>query len=296
MPQKRNENRNLHRPSDGLAGFHAEPVIGVPEVLHIGERWVSSAWTIDHHAHHVWEFYLQTDGESHWEAPGENGAARAYVLRPGGFFAVAPGVKHRAHERPRARHHFFYVAFELNAVFARHSNWRDLWPAQNVVVHPAAASLTAPFRQLVREVSLELPQRTDGLRLALDALVLEALRLFASPAVEQSTVHLHAAVARARELLDHQPGHAWKLEELARRAGISPAHLRERFREEIGLPPHQYLLQTRIDRARQLLRETDVPITQLARDLGFGSSQHFATTFKKLCGTTPQEFRKKHEA
>lgn len=273
-----------------LAGFHADvPDEGVPELVHIGEQWAPGSFLIGDHTHAVWEFYLQIDGVSQWDAPGASGE-QTYTLRDGSFFAVAPNVLHRMHEYSKARHHFFFAAVDLNAVWRRYPLLAPLWENRMVVFFEAAQDLMSPFRRLIREVSIHLPQRTTGICLALDYLVLEASRLLQhSPS--PSLVAGHAAVARARELLDHQPTRPWTLAGLARMAGLSPSHLAECFTREVGVPPHHYLLQNRIEHARQLLQCSDVPITQLALELGFSSSQHFAGAFKKVTGTTARDYR-----
>ena len=61
-----------------------------------------------------------------------------------------------------------------------------------------------------------------------------------------------------------------------------------------GFSPLNYLINIRISEAIKLLKRPDVNVTDIALDTGFYSSQHFATTFKKLTGYTPSEFRKKN--
>ncbi len=82
------------------------------------------------------------------------------------------------------------------------------------------------------------------------------------------------------------------LDQLAKLAGLSPCHFSTAFRRSTGTPPHQYLVKQRIARAQSLLR-TDhaTSVTEVAMSVGFGTSTHFATMFRKLTGKTPSEFR-----
>jgi len=123
----------------------------------------------------------------------------------------------------------------------------------------------------------------------LDALVLEATRSM-TVAGGRSFVGAHPAVVRVKELLEHQCQRSWRLADLAQVAGLSPTHLAELFARDVGLPPRQYLLQVRIDRAKQYLQQKTIPITTLAMELGFSSSQHFAAVFKRRTGTTPRAY------
>lgn len=93
-----------------------------------------------------------------------------------------------------------------------------------------------------------------------------------------------------REDLSHQ----WTLEEMAALVGLGITSFSEKVRGYTGFSPLNYLINIRISEAIKLLKRTDVHITDIALDVGFYSSQHFATTFKKLTGYTPTEFRKKH--
>jgi AraC family transcriptional regulator len=297
-------NEKYYRPRGLLAGFHAqEPESAVPELVHIGEQWAPGAFYIKEHAHEVWEFYVQVSGESLWDAPPSQGKSRrdaTYELRPGCFFAVAPGVRHKMHDHAPGKHHFYFAAVNLDEVLARHAPLRELWHGRRVVFCENGENLIAPFRQLVREVSLEMPQRALGIRLALDGLVLEASRLLDESSTHNAPMLGHPAVARVKQLLDSQPQRNWTLKELAHETGLSPNHLAERFADEIGVPPRRYLLQRRIERAQELLRLSDIPVTDLAMELGFSSSQHFASAFRKTTGTTASQFRaqnrKRHDA
>ena len=276
-------------PPGVLAGFHADrPDAGVPELLHIGEQWASRRLFIPSHSHAVWEFYLQISGESRWDAPGET-----CTLTPGAFFAAPPHVPHRMHERPDDRHHFFFAAVDLAAVCARLPALAPAWQQDSPIFRPRGEALMPPFRQLIREVSLALPHRTAGIRLALDAVVLEAARLAETPAPGEahSLTLRHPAVLRAKELLDHQSERPWRLPDLARLAGVSAHHLVECFTREVGVSPHRYLLAVRVRLAQEMLTGSDIAVSDLALELGFSSSQHFAATFKRLTGETAQGYR-----
>jgi AraC-like DNA-binding protein len=93
-----------------------------------------------------------------------------------------------------------------------------------------------------------------------------------------------------RENLSHQ----WTVEEMAGLVGLGTTAFSEKVKNYTGFSPLNYLINIRITEAIKLLKRKDVNVTDIALDIGFYSSQHFATTFKKLTGYTPSEFRKKH--
>ncbi len=82
-----------------------------------------------------------------------------------------------------------------------------------------------------------------------------------------------------------------QLSELAELSGLSLSRFKERFKHEIGVAPGNYIIQQKIEKAKQQLIETDTDVTTLAFKLGFSSSQYFATAFRRYTGTSPSEFR-----
>src|SRR5215203_718422 len=93
-----------------------------------------------------------------------------------------------------------------------------------------------------------------------------------------------------RDNLSHQ----WTVEEMAALVGLGTTAFSEKVKNFTGFSPLNYLINIRISEAIKLLKRNDVNVTDIALDIGFYSSQHFATTFKKLTGYTPSEFRKKN--
>ena len=102
--------------------------------------------------------------------------------------------------------------------------------------------------------------------------------------------HIAQAMRAIRENLDHPDC----LERAAVAAGLRNTQFRLRFREATGFSPVEYRILLQIRETKSRLKETDQPVTQLALDLGFSSSQYFATVFRKMVGLTPQGFRKLH--
>ena len=72
-------------------------------------------------------------------------------------------------------------------------------------------------------------------------------------------------------------------------ADESKITMEARFREELGMPPHEYILRRRIDRAAALLAAGRSSVTEVAYDLGFSSSQYFAMVFKRFTHRTPSQ-------
>ena len=85
--------------------------------------------------------------------------------------------------------------------------------------------------------------------------------------------------------------HSIKLSDLAQLLNMSQFHFSHLFKQSMGTPPYQYLIQQRVERAKQLLKQTDQSITEIAFQCGFNSHSHLTKQFRQVTGTTPRAYR-----
>ena len=96
---------------------------------------------------------------------------------------------------------------------------------------------------------------------------------------------------RARDLVDSSYAKPLRVSDLARAAGLSPAHFSREFRRAFGEPPHAYLLTRRLERAATLLRTTDRSIPDICFAVGLRSVGSFTTSFTRAYGRSPAAYR-----
>ncbi|MBK1868697.1 helix-turn-helix transcriptional regulator [Taklimakanibacter albus] len=101
---------------------------------------------------------------------------------------------------------------------------------------------------------------------------------------------------RAKDRMDGASQEEWPVRRLAEASGTSAAHFARSFKEAFGVPPHRYLLTRRIERAMALLRETDLPITEIAFQTGWNSLGTFGRTFRNVTGDNPAAVREREQA
>ncbi|MEM9796592.1 MAG: AraC family transcriptional regulator [Pseudomonadota bacterium] len=82
-----------------------------------------------------------------------------------------------------------------------------------------------------------------------------------------------------------------RIGQLAKDLSLTPSAFTRKFRATVGCTPQRYVIERRIGRARELLRETDVPISEIAYAIGFSSQAHLTSSFKDLLGVTPGRYR-----
>ena len=98
---------------------------------------------------------------------------------------------------------------------------------------------------------------------------------------------------RAKDRMDGASHEAWPVRRLASVSGVCEAHFARSFKEAFGLPPHRYLLTRRIERAKSLLRDTDLTITEIAFQTGWNSLGTFGRIFRDITGESPGELRER---
>ena len=81
------------------------------------------------------------------------------------------------------------------------------------------------------------------------------------------------------------------LEAMAAEVELSPVYLARAFKAAFGQSPHRYVLSRRIDRAKELLRSTDMPVVDVALSAGFSSQSHLSYWFQRYLGVTPAAYR-----
>jgi len=96
---------------------------------------------------------------------------------------------------------------------------------------------------------------------------------------------------QALDFIDANLGERLTLMTIAGELRLSPHHFAHVFKRLIGVAPHKYIMQRRLERARQLLVHTDLPLVAIAMELGYASQSHFSEQFHREVGVTPLTYR-----
>jgi AraC-like DNA-binding protein len=111
--------------------------------------------------------------------------------------------------------------------------------------------------------------------------------------VQRSIEQTNRWMLRARDAIDRHYAKPLDIPALARIAAVSEAHFIRTFRATFGETPHRYLQRRRIERAMALLRDTDIPVTDICHRVGFSSLGTFSRTFQTLVGHSPSAYRQR---
>jgi AraC-like DNA-binding protein len=204
------------------------------------------------------------------------------TLGPGSAFLVEIPSDHVYRIDPEAG------LWDLDFILLRPAHAENLWKTAlgrlgPVSVFPSGKGPVAALETLIRAASegrIRDPYEASSLTYQfLVSLVAHAARPDAEPAP--------VSVARAMELLDEGWNRPWKLPEVARAVGLSPAHFHRTFRRHTGITPLEWLTRRRIEKAVELLGEPAARVDSVARALGFADSGYFIRVFHRWTGTTP---------
>jgi len=120
--------------------------------------------------------------------------------------------------------------------------------------------------------------------------VFRSLTTLGSPGINPRHVHFSRLQAVLNFVHDNPAGQL-SVSRLAALAEVSQAHFCRIFRSAMGVPPHRYVLATRLDLARKLLTQSSLPISRIAEESGFSSQSHLTACFRAAHSTTPAQYR-----
>lgn len=206
---------------------------------------------------------------------------------PGDAAILFPGVWHRYRPRPDTGWGIYWVHF-VGTIAGDLEKRRVLIPPHAVVRCGLDDMIVEAFRGLLDAL------RTDsaGAGPLAAAKTLEILaRVTATNRPAPRPSRLKQIVRRARLLLEEQPGAMPVIDDMIQGFDISRTHFFRAFRRETGQTPYGYHLQITIRRAGEMLRNSDLPVKEIAEALGFRNPYHFSKLFKNKTGASPRHYR-----
>jgi len=149
-------------------------------------------------------------------------------------------------------------------------------------------------RLLLDEAELQSSGTNLAAEMLVRALVIHLLRHHSnhgSLPPEPAVPRLGGRLRRVLDLMNEHMEEDLSLARLSELSGLSQPQFSRAFREAIGKPPHHYLIDLRVQRAKRLLDETPRSVIEVGMACGFQQPNHFATTFRKLTGMSPRSWR-----
>lgn len=151
----------------------------------------------------------------------------------------------------------------------------------------------AHVEQLVDEMERELEEKMPGYEVALRAKLLDMMVYLSRAYNGADTTEAHALlrVGNVIGALENDFSKDWKLDDLLKIAHMSNSNLMRVFRKATDQTPIEYLVRLRIQRSMELLRNTDLSITEIALEVGFNDGNYFTRQFRKANNVSPSAYR-----
>lgn len=221
------------------------------------------------------------------------------ALRPGICIWARPGCRYEATQEPDDRLGVSFIHFDL--VDADAPSRRVTAPIPPEVNDVRDVAMVDAMMRRIVELSRHDPLHDAAQRhiatttaAALTTSLLMDLDYQSSHRTQLSGTQLrhHRLALELASRIDEQPGDAAAVWQLAKQAGYSPGHFTRVFKSVMGQSPQSYTVNARINRARQLLRESNLSISEIADVLGYEDLFFFSRQFKQKAGQSPRDYRR----
>ena len=271
--------------------------LGLKHVKLIGLRHYVHAHPplIPHRHPGIFELIVLARGQQTYEVNGHR-----HLLKGGQIFVTQPGQIHGTAQEVEDKGRLYWMELcqikpgtRLLGLAATQSKTIMRRLAQ-LPSHPfgGGEALVATFERIIAVASApRSPLQPARLTSLVIQLILDLLELAEAAPPRKQDHQIENAFRLIENNLESPPSP----ESLARSARMSLSHFNEAFRKLTGIPPAEYVTRRRVDRASELLRNSPRSVTEIAHALGFESSQHFATVFKRFTGRSPGAFRQNRD-
>jgi AraC-like DNA-binding protein len=269
---------------------------GIPEIVLFGFDDARKAIPLTEH-HHVrsFEFVYIEKGKAGWETK-----EGLFETRAGEVFYTLPDEVHRGSLNIIEPCRFWWIILQIPAAQAESTEKRWLGLEETEASQLLEVLYALPRVSKPETPSLRSLQRIRAAIERNDPLVSVEIRIsvldfLLSIKLPKPIAFIPAGLISSMERIKSEVSNRleWnpRLEELAAMAHVSPSYFHKVFQSYTGLTPKSYLDHVKITEATRLLKETEHSITDITFMLGFSSTQHFATAFRRLMGQTPTNWR-----
>lgn len=255
-------------------------------VCHVGGRLQipsGAEWAYREHAFTQNKFYFITGGRCRITVDGKD-----YEAEAGSWFFIPAGTRHKYTGHAGVPLEKYWIHFDLypNAGLAQQLR---LPAVVNVQPNDEAYILFEKLTEANRSGRLTEKLNAKGYLLQLLARYVALAGEGEATVSDEEEERLQQLLAYIHEHLDETLAN----EELAKRCHLHPTHFIRYFRGRTGQTPQDYVAERRMEAAKRLLEETQLPVSQIMAEVGVQESGYFARLFRKRYGVTPTEHRKR---
>ncbi len=282
---------------------HSKELQGFPHVLEFGIRKITNIQlkSLCLHTSECIRIYYVLEGKFEWVLQNKH-----YILYPGDVAVILPGQSFQG------KHDFLdigtlsWINIQVDRIESTMrlvlGKWSGLSESERLTIgrilhlrHTPVLVKMKAVNTILQLIQTELFQQQIGYTTRVNQLIDELMISIARQSTFQNIRQrdFSQAIIKLEQALRENLAHQWTVEEMAAMVGLGTTAFTEKAKNHTGFSPLNYLINIRISEAMKLLKKQNMKVTDIALDTGFYSSQHFSTTFKKLTGYTPGEYRKR---
>lgn len=226
---------------------------------------------------------------------------KCYDMQGGDLLIIFPGEEHGAEDMVQNRSSLAWFLMEIPTARPRfcmleEPECRLLWERLKGISQ-RKFSVSGQIRReidglLNRLLHLEAGNGLETARTR--ALLLELLLQILERKADEND-GLSPDISTVIRYIGSERGEMPSISQMAALVNLSESRFKQKFKQETGVPPAEFVVRQKIGEAKELLVNTSRSVTSIAMELGFTSSQHFSVLFKKYVGESPARYRKTHE-
>jgi AraC-like DNA-binding protein len=273
----------------------------LPVIVKSIERFHDESWSMEPNRHDFFEMVYMKRGDVIFEI-----SSQPVPMGPNDIIIIKPRQLHKLIVKSKPGCEYIVLSFkfesQINADFSEASledflnfvKGRESGNYMTIKVSQKNEIITLLNRILKERESDELGSEFLNYLLVLELFVLisRALKMEWENSIKEKSPKVKELIDASVNYINNNFERDISLGDIARYIFLSPSYFTRAFKEETGMSPISFLLKVRVERAKELLTDTDLKVSEIALNVGFSNQQRFNEIFKKHTGMAPLQFRK----
>ena len=234
--------------------------------------------------------FLET-GSQYYQVGEDN-----YFLKGGDILITPPNIIHGTSSYPEEKGSLFWMLINIPKTSFKLLN---LTPKESDLIVKRLLNLekkhfkgSSEMKKILSAIFSSYNKKNDGLnKIIITNLILHFLLKVIYHGEKKQHRDVSIDIEFCCKYIERNIFQSIYISDLAKKINLSESRFKHKFKEEIGIPPNEYILKQKIKKAKELIQKTDISFTNLAYDLGFSTASYFSVVFKKYQGISPSEFK-----
>lgn len=220
---------------------------------------------------------------------------KIYPLKGGDILITPPNVVHGTSDYPEEKGSLFWMIIKVPSSPFKLLNLNTL-DSSNLIERLLSLETihfkgSNDMKKLLTEIFTTYNKKDDPLRkIVISNNILSFILMVIKCGEKNSNNIISSDMLYCCKYIEDNVFNNIYIDKLAKIVNLSESRFKHKFKEEVGTPPNEFILKTKINKAKELISKNQASVTNIAYDLGFSTPSYFSTVFKKYQGVTPSKF------